>query len=81
MPAARDSKVQYKSSDFLYIFDKILTANSSMPSDDTNTVDITLNELEWVLRLYAGLFRNEYNRYRTLLKNLLTIPIHLSVIA
>jgi hypothetical protein len=80
-PATKEAIVRYKPRDFLYIFDKLLTANSSMPADDITMVDATLYEIGWALRLYAELFRDEHDSPETLLKNLLTIPIHFSATA
>jgi hypothetical protein len=80
-PATADSIVRYEPSDFLYIFDKLLSASSSMPPDDTTMVEATLFELGWALRLYAELFRDEHDSPETLLKNFLTIPIHFSATA
>jgi hypothetical protein len=73
--------VRYNASDFLYIFDKLLTVDSSSLSDDITMVDATLYELGWSLRLYAELFRDEHHSPETLLLNFLTIPIHFSATA
>jgi hypothetical protein len=80
-PATTDSIVHYKPGDFFYIYDTLLTANASMPADDITMVDATLFELGWQLRLYAELFKDDHDSPETMLKNLLTIPIHFSATA
>jgi hypothetical protein len=80
-PATGSSIVQYKPSDFLYIFRMMLASNTSTSPDDLTMVDATRFELGWALRLYAELFRDDHGSPEKLLQNLLTIPIHFSATA